>query len=89
MKINGTSPVGSIQVTNRIEQIRKKTLSSGNDQVTVSDKAQVYQNLLLRAKELPSIREEKVQEFSAQLADGKFQPDVQKIAEKLLEGFNK
>ena len=89
MKIDGTSlsPVGSIQATNKIEQISKKTLSSGKDQVSVSDKAQVYQNLLLKAKEMPSIREEKVQEFSAQLAEGKYQPDTQKIAEKLLNGL--
>jgi flagellar biosynthesis anti-sigma factor FlgM len=91
MKVDGTpiSPVGSIQTVNKIEQVRKKMSSSGNDLVTVSDKAQIYQNLIQKAKELPSVREEKVKNLAEQLANGDFQPDTQKIAEKLLNGLNK
>jgi negative regulator of flagellin synthesis FlgM len=89
MKVDGTSisPVGSIQATNKIEQVRKKMLSSGNDQVTVSDKAQIYQDLMSKIKEMPSVREEKVKNLSEQLANGLYQPDIQKIAEKLFDGL--
>lgn len=91
MKVDGTpiSPITSINTGNRIEQIKNRTLSQGNDLVTVSDKAQIYQTLMQKVKEIPSVREEKVKNLSEQLANGQFQPDTQKIAEKLLNGFEK
>jgi len=91
MKIDGTpvSPIGNVQPLNKIKQVRNKMVNSGNDQVTVSDKAQIYHTLMQKAKEIPSVREEKVKSLSEQLANGQFQPDTQKIAEKLLNGFEK
>lgn len=85
MKIDGTStsPVGSVQATNRVNQVEKKKSTSEVDQVAVSGKAQVYQALLQKVKELPAVREERVQTLSAQIARGEFQVDGQKVAEKL------
>jgi len=85
MKIDGTSmsPVGSVQATNRINQTQKKTSVSGADNVAVSDKAQVYQTLLQKVKEIPSVREERVRALSEQIERGEFKVDGQKIAEKL------
>ncbi len=85
MKIDGTSmsPVGSVQASNRLGQVEKKTLVSETDKVAVSDKAQVYQALLLKVKEIPSVREERVQTLSEQIERGDFKIDAQKIAEKL------
>jgi len=86
MKIDGTSisPVGSVQATNRLNQTQKKTSVSGADNVAVSDKAQVYQALLQKVKELPSVREERVRTLTEQIESGEFKVDGQKIAEKLL-----
>jgi len=85
MKIDGTSisPVGSVQATNRLNQTQKKTPVSGADNVAVSDKAQVYQALLQKVKELPSVREERVRTLTEQIERGEFKADGQKIAEKL------
>ncbi|HBV86034.1 MAG TPA: flagellar biosynthesis anti-sigma factor FlgM [Desulfosporosinus sp.] len=87
MKIDGTSmsPVGSVQATNRINQVHKKTLVSEADKVAVSDKAQVFQALLQKAKEIPSVREERVRTLAEKIDRGEFQVDAQKIAEKLFD----
>lgn len=86
MKIDGKAiaPIESIQATNRLSQNQKKTPLSDVDKVAVSDKAQVYQALLQKVKELPSIREERVRTLSEQIERGEFKVDAQKIAEKLV-----
>jgi len=85
MKIDGTSmsPIGSVQATNHLSQTQKKTSVSKADKVAVSDKAQVYQALLQKAKEIPSVREERVRTLTEQIDRGEFKIDGQKIAEKL------
>ena len=84
MKIDGSpSPVGSVTATKRVNQVDKKSSTSAVDQVAVSGNAQVYQALLQKTKELPAVREDKVQTLSAQIASGEFQVDGKKVAEKL------
>lgn len=85
MKIDGTSmsPVGSVQAANRLNQVEKKTAVSEADKVAVSDKAQVYQALLQKVKEIPSMREERVRTLAEQIERGEYKVDGQKIAEKL------
>lgn len=85
MKIDGTSmpPIGNVQAANRGYQVQKKTQVSDGDNLAVSDKAQVYQALLQKVKELPAVREERVQALTEQIERGEFQIDGQKIAEKL------
>lgn len=91
MKIDGTSmsPVGSVQATNQLKQVSKNTPVSGTDKVAVSDKAQVYQALLQKAKEIPSVREERVRALAEQIERGEFQVDGQKIADKLFSEYQK
>ena len=86
MKVDGTSlsPVGNVQAINRLNKVGKRTTTLGRDEIAVSDNAQVYQSLLQKAKEIPSIREERVQSLTEQINNGEFQVDGQKIAEKLL-----
>ena len=78
------SPIGSVQASNRLNQTSKKTPISKADQVAVSDKAQVYQALLQKVKEIPSVREERVRTLSEQIERGEYKVDSQKIADKLL-----
>ncbi|OLN33532.1 flagellar biosynthesis anti-sigma factor FlgM [Desulfosporosinus metallidurans] len=90
MKIDVTSmsPIGGVQAANRLSQVEKKPISiSESDKVAVSEKAQVYQALLQKVKEIPDVREEKVRTLSAQIERGEFQVDGQKIADKLLLEF--
>lgn len=85
MKIDGTSmsPLGSVQASSRLKQVEKKTAISGADKIAVSDKAQVYQALLQKAKEISSVREEKVNALTEQIQRGEFKVDAQRIADKL------
>lgn len=50
----------------------------------MSDKGQLFQSLLQKAKEIPEIREERVQEVKNQIQNGQFNIDAQLIALKLL-----
>jgi negative regulator of flagellin synthesis FlgM len=86
MKIDGTSlsPVGSIQAATRAAQVNKNIQSSERDKVAVSENAQVFRKLVQKAKELPEIREAKVNELRGQIARGEFSLDAQSIAESML-----
>lgn len=88
MKIDGTSlpPVGGIQAKNRVVSIDKKAALQGTDGVKVSDKAQFYQVLMQKVKEVPEVREERVQEVSQQIKNGEFKIDAGAIARSLLFG---
>ena len=85
MKIDGTSmsPIGSVQASNRLNQVEKKKSISESDKVAVSDKAQLYQTLLQKAKEIPSVREERVRTLTEQIERGEFKVNGEKIAENL------
>lgn len=88
MKIDGTSlsSVGSIQATNRVVSTDKKAIALGHEQdgVKVSDKAQLYQSLLQKVKEIPEVREDRIREVTERINKGEFKVDAQTIADKLL-----
>lgn len=88
MKIDGTSisSVGSLNATNRVVSNLKKAALLGNEQdgVKVSDKAQLYQSLLQKVKEIPEVREDRIREVSERINKGEFKVDAQSIADKLL-----
>lgn len=88
MKIDGTSlaPVGSIQATNRVSSIDKKVAEKATDGVKVSDKAQFYQILLQKVKEVPDVREDRVREVKEKINNGQFEVDANAIARSLLFG---
>lgn len=86
MKIDGTSlsPVSSVQAATRVSPVNKNNKSSELDKIAVSENAQVFQNLVQKVKELPDIREDKVQDISKQIARGEFSLDAQSIALSML-----
>jgi negative regulator of flagellin synthesis FlgM len=86
MKIDGMPilPVTGSKEINRIKQTERKTSVSGEDELVVSEKANLFQSLLSKAKELPAFREELVKDLSTQITDGKFNVDVSKIARNIL-----
>lgn len=90
MKVDGTSmtSVGSIQATNRVASIDKKRTERGTDGVKVSDKAQFYQILLQKMKEVPEVRENRVREVTQQINNKTFEIDANAIARSLLLGEN-
>lgn len=88
MKIDGTSltPVGSIQAANRISSMDKKAAEKAADGVNVSDKAQFYQILLQKVKEVPDVRQDRVKEVTEKINNGQFKVDANAIARSLLFG---
>lgn len=88
MKIDGASlsSVGSIQATNRVVSIDKKVAEQGTDVVNVSDKAQFYQILLQKVKEVPEVREDRVREVTQQIDNGEFKVNANAIARSFLFG---
>ena len=87
MKVDGTSitPVGSIQATNRVVSLDKKVAEQGKDGVKVSDKAQIYQTLMQKVKEIPEVREDRVKEVADRINKGEFKVDADAIARGILQ----
>ena len=86
MKIDITtlSAISKIQGAKRAANISKPSPEQNADGIKVSDKGQLFQSLLQKAKEIPEIREERVQEVKNQIQNGQFNIDAQLIALKLL-----
>ncbi|UWG98301.1 flagellar biosynthesis anti-sigma factor FlgM [Dehalobacter sp. DCM] len=86
MKIEGTSTpsVSGIQAVSRAAKIERSNPITEQDNINVSQDAQVYQKLVQKTKELPDIREDKVKAISEQIAKGEFSFDAASIAEGIL-----
>jgi negative regulator of flagellin synthesis FlgM len=87
MKIDGTSisPIGSVQASTKISQINKNHRLTEQDKLAVSENAQVFRKLVERTKELPDIREDKVQTIANLIDSGEFSLDSDSIAASLLD----
>lgn len=66
------------------ESIEKKIVSS-QDKLDVSSRAAEVGELVEEVKNLPDVREAKVQEVREQIESGDFNPSNEKIAEAILE----
>lgn len=84
MKIDGISPVGSIQPINKPSQVSRDDNKAEQDKVSVSGNAQVFQNLVQKIKELPDVREDRVKAITEQIARGEFSLDSDSIARSML-----
>jgi len=89
MKIDGTSisPIRGVQAANRVSPSERGRKSLGKDQASVSAAGQFYQLLVQKTKELPDIREERVQELARQIEQGEFKIDPHRIARSLIFGI--
>ncbi|MDR3271127.1 MAG: flagellar biosynthesis anti-sigma factor FlgM [Peptococcaceae bacterium] len=86
MKIDNqhVASINQINAIRPVERTEKKTAASNTDHVSVSDKAQVFNELLQKAKALPSVREERVQELRDQIGSGKYEIQAARIAAKMI-----
>lgn len=93
MKVDGTSisPVGSVQAINRVSQADKKALVSekkvyaGIDKAAVSDKAQIYQELVDKVKSIEEISNpERINNLAQAISEGSYSVKSEEIAAKLL-----
>lgn len=55
------------------------------DKVSLSEQGKLLQQSKKLASESPDVRQQKIEIFRAQIADGSYTPDSKKIAQKILE----
>ncbi|MCL1917100.1 MAG: flagellar biosynthesis anti-sigma factor FlgM [Peptococcaceae bacterium] len=88
MKIDGVNVNMVNLMTNpksaEVSAAEKTKHVSKLDNVEVSGQAQLMQKVLQKTKEIPDIREERVQEIAAKIESGNFIIDSQLIARKML-----
>lgn len=86
MKIDRTSisPISGIQAVNRTSRVNRNNKAAQEDNIAVSDNAQLFQKLVQKAKELPDVREDKVKAVAERIAKGEFSLDNMSIAESIL-----
>lgn len=86
MKVDGISfpSLTNISGVNKAYKTVQKALGQNQDSLAVSDKGQFYQLLMQKAKELPEIREDKVQSLSDRISRGEFQVNAHIIAGLML-----
>ena len=89
MRIEGPlfQKLTGIKNLNRVSPAEDKKPITGTDKASVSNKAQLYQVLLNKVKEIPDIRDaERIESLARAIAVGNYAVDAQKIAAKLLKG---
>ncbi len=59
------------------------------DKIEISTQAKEIQVAMKALKDLPDVREDKVNEIRAQIKDGSYKPSSEDVAEKLLERIGK
>ncbi len=72
-------------------QRRKKAegMKFEEDKIEISSQAREIQVAMKALKEVPDVREEKVNEIRAQIKNGTYKPSSEDVAEKLLERIGK
>ena len=86
MKVGRVSiaQIENLQAASRIYQMQKKVQTPGEDKIAVSENMQVFQSLLQKAKEIPVVREERVNTLMNQIEQGEFKAESKEIADKML-----
>jgi len=59
------------------------------DKIEISTQAKEIQVAMKALKELPDVRQDKVDDIRAQIKDGSYKPSAEDVAEKILARINK
>ena len=54
------------------------------DEINISDEAKEIQSLMKKLKDMPEVRQEKINEIKEKINSGNYEIDPEKIAEKML-----
>ncbi len=63
----------------------EKATSPGEDKVVLSSRAKLLSGIIGKAKEASEVRKEKVEQLKAQIQEGTYLPNAEKIASKMME----
>lgn len=55
------------------------------DKIEISDQARDFQTAMKAFKELPDIRQDKVEELRSQMESGQYKPSTEAVADKIME----
>lgn len=83
--IGGPGQIGDLKKTQKSQQANKTDADKKTDQVQFSDVLQDVHKAQQTGGTMSAERAAKVQALKAQIADGSYKPDLQKVASSLLQ----
>ncbi len=91
MKINNISQINQVQKVmkaygnNKTEKVQKAALKE--DQIDISQKGKDFQIAMEAYKNLPEVREEKINELREQINSGTYKVDKEKLAKAMVNNL--
>ncbi len=88
MKVNLTPQVNQVMKTyqKQIERTEKVgPAAMARDKIEISDQARDFQTAMKAFKELPDVRQDKVDELRSQMESGQYKPSSEAVADKIME----
>lgn len=83
--VGGLGQIGAMKKAEKTQAGKKPEESQGKDQVQFSSVLQDVQRAQSSSGNVQAQRNERVQELKAQIADGSYQPDLNKVATSLMQ----
>jgi len=90
MKINNNNISKMLSAYNKQNLNTTKTKENEStrlkrkDEINISDEAKEIQSLMKKLKDMPEVRQEKINEIKEKINSGNYEIDPEKIAEKML-----
>ncbi len=83
--VGGLGQIGALKNAEKSQAGKKAGEAQGTDQVQFSSVLQDVQKAQTSSGSMQAQRQERVQEIKAQIADGSYRPDLNKVAASLMQ----
>ena len=83
--VGGLGQIGALKNAEKTQTCKKSGELQGKDQVQFSSVLQDVQKAQTSSGSVQAQRHERVQEIKAQIADGSYRPDLDKVATSLMQ----
>lgn len=90
MKVFNNPQVNQVLKTyqKQVERTEKtEPAAMARDKIEISDQARDFQTAMKAFKELPEVRQQKLDELREQIGSGEYKPSAETVADKLLEAI--
>jgi len=90
MKINNLMQTNQILKTYQkaVERTEKvEPAAMARDKIEISDEARDFQTAMKAFKELPDVRQDKIEELKSQVESGQYKPSAEAVVDKILEAI--
>lgn len=88
MNINKISKLMQIYNNNGAKKVQSAGRTCKKDELKLSEKAVEFQWAMTKIKEIPDIRQDKVDKIKDEISTGTYKVDGKKIVEKMLENVD-